>query len=176
MRPFLLVTLLLTIPAVALSADYDPLVLETPGTTIELTVNDAKRDRSIPLRVYLPHKTSPTHVVLFSHGLGGSKEGSAFLGMHWSARGYVAVFLQHPGSDTDVWKEAAPRARLQKLKAAGSFQNVLLRVQDVPAVLDQLTAWNSDPAHPLASRLDLDHVGMSGHSFGAITTQALSGQ
>jgi predicted dienelactone hydrolase len=176
MRPLLILPLLLTISAVAVSAGYDPLELGAPGATIELTVTDAKRDRSIPLRVYLPASAQAAPVVVFSHGLGGSKEGSAFLGKHWSARGYVAVFLQHPGSDTDVWKEAAPGARLQKLKAAGSFQNFLLRVQDVPAVLDQLTAWNSDPAHPLASRLDLDHVGMSGHSFGAITTQAVSGQ
>jgi predicted dienelactone hydrolase len=28
----------------------------------------------------------------------------------------------------------------------------------------------------LRGRLDLSHVGMSGHSFGAVTTQCLSGQ
>ena len=30
--------------------------------------------------------------------------------------------------------------------------------------------------HALAGRLDLSKVGMSGHSFGAVTTQAISGQ
>ena len=48
--------------------------------------------------------------------------------------------------------------------------------QDVPAVLDQLEAWNKTSGHQLAGRLDLTRVGMSGHSFGAITTQAVSGQ
>ena len=48
-------------------------------------------------------------------------------------------------------------------------------MQDVAAVLDQLEAWNSDPANALAGKLDKE-VGMSGHSFGAITTQGVSGQ
>jgi predicted dienelactone hydrolase len=56
------------------------------------------------------------------------------------------------------------------------MQNFMLRVQDVPAVLDQLTLWQKSGDHALAGRLDLEHVGMSGHSFGAITTQAVSGQ
>ena len=43
-------------------------------------------------------------------------------------------------------------------------------------VLDALTRWNGETNHPLQGRLDLAHVGMSGHSFGAVTTQAVSGQ
>jgi predicted dienelactone hydrolase len=49
-------------------------------------------------------------------------------------------------------------------------------VKDIPAVLDQLEKWNKTSGHPLAGRMKLDRVGMSGHSFGAITTQAVSGQ
>lgn len=46
-----------------------------------------------------------------------------------------------------------------------------------PAVLDQLDGWNeADGHHVLAGKLDLDKVGMSGHSFGAVTTQTFSGQ
>jgi predicted dienelactone hydrolase len=62
------------------------------------------------------------------------------------------------------------------LKKAAGLKEFLLRVQDVPAVLDQLDVWNKDAAHALAGRFDLNHVGMSGHSFGAVTTQAVSGQ
>jgi predicted dienelactone hydrolase len=43
-------------------------------------------------------------------------------------------------------------------------------------VLDQLEKWNAAADHPLNGRLDMQHVGMSGHSFGAVTTQAVSGQ
>jgi predicted dienelactone hydrolase len=55
-------------------------------------------------------------------------------------------------------------------------ENFLLHVRDVHAVLDQLELWNKDEAHPLAGRLDLGRIGMSSHSFGAVTTQAVSGQ
>ena len=72
----------------------------------------------------------------FSHGLGGNREGSAFLGKHWAARGYIAVFLQHPGSDDSVWKDVPVAQRLAALKVAAGFKDFLLRVQDVPAVLD----------------------------------------
>ncbi|HEX3659730.1 MAG TPA: hypothetical protein VHV55_28340 [Pirellulales bacterium] len=43
-------------------------------------------------------------------------------------------------------------------------------------MLDQLERWNKTTGHELAGRLDLSRVGMSGHSFGAVTTQAVSGQ
>lgn len=168
----LLILALLCITARA----YDPLAPVTAGTSIELTVRDEKRSRDIPLRVYLPVEQKPAPVVLFSHGLGGTKEGSAFLGKHWAARGYVAVFLQHPGSDDTAWRDTAPAERMKALNEAASMQNFLLRVQDVPAVLDQLTLWQKTDDHALEGRLDLERIGMSGHSFGAITTQAVSGQ
>jgi predicted dienelactone hydrolase len=161
-----------------ISAAYDPLALPAAAAVApsDLTVRDSKRNRDVPIRVYLPAGTRTAPVVLFSHGLGGSREASAFLGKHWSARGYVVVFLQHPGSDTGVWQEATPRERAGAMRKAASPQNYLLRVKDVPAVLDQLETWNQETKHPFAGRLDLKRVGMSGHSFGAVTTQAVSGQ
>jgi predicted dienelactone hydrolase len=114
--------------------------------------------------------------VLFSHGLGGSREGPAFLGEHWAGRGYLAVFLQHPGSDESVRKDVSPGQRLRAMEQAASARNFLLRARDVPAVLDQLERWNRSPGHPLVGRMDLGRIGMSGHSFGAVTTQAVSGQ
>jgi predicted dienelactone hydrolase len=114
--------------------------------------------------------------VLFSHGLGGSRKGGGFLGNHWAARGYVAVFLQHPGSDESVWRDVPAQRRLAAMRDAASLENLRVRVHDVSAVLDALATWNGSPGHPLAGRLDLDRIGMSGHSFGAQTTQAVSGQ
>ncbi len=165
----------------ALPADdrpYNPLTL--PGDRlaepVDLAVTDKARDREIPIRVYLPAGNKPAPVVLFSHGLGGSRDGCAYLGRHWSARGYAAVFLQHPGSDTSVWKGKPVGERMGALSKAASVENFLLRVGDVSAVLDQLEAWNNADDHALAGRLDPGRVGMSGHSFGAVTTQAVGGQ
>lgn len=158
------------------AAEYDPLEKTHEVKQFDLTVEDEKRDREIPIRIYLPKEVRAAPVVLFSHGLGGSRKGSIYLGNHWAGRGYVAVFLQHPGSDESVWKDTPLLQRMAALQKAASGQNFLLRVQDVPAVLDQLAAWNKSSDHSLAGRLDMQRVGMSGHSFGAVTTQAVSGQ
>ena len=157
---------------------YDPLALPAGGglKPADLTVRDQTRRREIPIRVYLPADKKPAAVVLFSHGLGGTRKGCTYLGKHWSARGYVVVFLQHPGSDDSVWRDQPIGGRMAAMRRAASGRNFMLRVRDVPAVLDQLTAWNKGKEHLLASRMDLSRVGMSGHSFGAVTTQAVSGQ
>ena len=157
---------------------YDPLAVnqsEKPKT-LDLAVVDQARKRDIPIRIYLPKQQTPEPVVLFSHGLGGSREGNVFMGLHWAERGYVAVFLQHPGSDTSVWENKSPLKAIIAMKEAAGAQNFLLRVKDVSAVLDQLERWNNTSGNPLFGRLDFNRVGMSGHSFGAVTTQAVSGQ
>jgi predicted dienelactone hydrolase len=160
----------------ALGKPYDPLAVDPAfrAETRDLTVHDAARNRDLPVRIYLPADQKAAPVVLFSHGLGGSRAGSKFLGEQWAARGYVAVFLQHPGSDDATWKNSAPMERMESLREAASLGNFLLRVKDVPAVLDQLEVWNK--SGPLAGRLDMTKVGMSGHSFGALTTEAVSGE
>jgi predicted dienelactone hydrolase len=157
---------------------YDPLAVDPAihPSHMDLTVHDTARNRDLPMRVYLPTNTAPAPVVLFSHGLGGSRAGSVFLGEHWAARGYVAVFLQHPGSDDSVWKDEPMGQRMRAMSQAASLKNFLLRVYDVPAVLNQLEIWNKDKTNGLAGRLDLKKIGMSGHSFGALTTAAVSGE
>jgi len=157
---------------------YSPLKVQAPASTstVDLAVRDDARARAIPVLVYLPASREAAPVVLFSHGLGGSREGNAFMGRHWAARGYVVVFLQHPGSDTSVWQDVPPLKRMAEMQRAASAANYLLRVKDVPAVLDELGRWNGADGHPLYRRLDLTRIGMSGHSFGAVTTQAVSGQ
>jgi len=175
----LLATLVLHwLPGAVLADAYDPLQIPAAfsAQVLDREAIDESRSRTIPLRIYLPATSTPAAVVLFSHGLGGSREGSSFLGKHWAARGYLAVFLQHPGSDESVWRDVAPAQRLKVLQKAANPQSFMQRVFDVAAVLDQLLVWNKASGDTLSGRIDLDRVGMSGHSFGAVTTQAVSGQ
>jgi predicted dienelactone hydrolase len=156
---------------------YDPLeISEAKIKTLELTINDKSRGRELPVLVYLPKSKKQTAVIIHSHGLGGQKETSPFLGKHWAARGYVAVFLQHPGSDESIWKDKRPREIMAAFKKAADGENLSLRLGDVKATIDQLEKWNRDKQHALSERLNLKHIGMSGHSFGAVTTQNVSGQ
>ena len=110
-------------PSSGLAGDYDPLVTnKLQPKQSDLTINDAKRSREIPIRVYLPEEKKAAPVVLFSHGLGGNREGSAFLGKHWAMRGYVAVFLQHPGSDDSLWKDLPISQRMEALKKGAGLK------------------------------------------------------
>lgn len=168
---------LLAVLRAAAPQGYDPLRASAAApATYEASVHDTSREREIPVRVYLPEATGPAPVILYSHGLGGSRETAAFLGAHWARRGYVAVFMQHPGSDAAVWQGKPPREALRALEKAANVRNFVARARDVPAVLDALQVWNATAGHPLMGRMDLSRVGMSGHSFGALTTQAVSGQ
>lgn len=156
---------------------YDPLAApDGDATSLALAIVDAERERTIPLRVYLPAATTPAPVIVWSHGLGGSRDNSPYLGTHWSKRGYVCVFLQHPGSDEAVWRDVPLRERMGALRTAASMANLRLRCEDVGKALDQLAHWHADAKHELHGRLDLERVGMCGHSFGAQTTQCVGGQ
>ncbi|MFD0892673.1 hypothetical protein KBB96_14715 [Luteolibacter ambystomatis] len=167
----------LLVSVLTLRGAYDPLrVAEAKIESKTFDMKDTTRDRVIPVRIYLPATSKPAPVILFSHGLGGSRDNNPYLGNHWAARGYVVVFIQHTGSDEAVWKNAPLVGRMGELKKAASLENLVARGKDIPAVIDTLTAWNADRAHPLYGRMDLSHLGMSGHSFGAVTTQVVSGQ
>lgn len=165
-------------PPTLRAESYDPLRVDDRAVQepVDLTIEDAKRDREIPIRVYLPDIQEAAPVILFSHGLGGSRRGCGYLGRHWSARGYVVVFMQHAGSDESVWRDLPVRERLDALKNSTSFRTTLARFGDVKAVLDQLQEWNTSADHRFHTKFALEHVGMSGHSYGASTTQAVSGQ
>ncbi len=89
--------------------------------------HDSERNRDIPIKIYLPTTgTAPFPVVIFSHGLGGSREAATYLGSYWSQHGYLCIFVQHAGSDTGVWIGARGQGReaiLQNMKAAANGQN-----------------------------------------------------
>jgi dienelactone hydrolase len=137
---------------------------------------DEKRDRVVPVKIYAPQVgNGPFPVIIFSHGLGGSREGYEYFGQCWASHGYISVHLQHEGSDDGVWKDARLGQRMSAMKrAAAQPRNAMNRVQDVSFALDQLTHMNaSDPVW--RGKLDLARVGVAGHSFGAYTTLASAG-
>jgi len=85
----------------------------------ELTVHDAERGRDIPLRIYLPESTQlKAVVVLFVWAVRRSGQTGKMNSLITSGRrkGYKAVFVQHPGSDTSVWKDKLAENRMSDVK------------------------------------------------------------
>jgi predicted dienelactone hydrolase len=140
---------------------------------------DAGRERDIPVKIYLPKSGSaPYPVVIFSHGLGGSRDAAEYLGEAWAEHGYVGIFIQHHGSDSAVWQSSlasGKEALMSSMKAAANAKNLIARVDDVKFTLDELEKRSkTDPA--LKGQLDLSKIALAGHSFGAGTALAIAGQ
>ena len=138
---------------------------------------DASRNRRVPVKIYYPKTAAGAFpVIIFSHGLGGSRDGYEYLGRHWAASGYVSVHVQHIGSDSRVWQDAAPGETMENMRhAAANVSNITNRPLDISFAIDQLEKLNKSDS-PLKQRLDLTRIGVAGHSFGAFTTLAVAGE
>lgn len=138
---------------------------------------DSERDRIVPVKIYSPQTgAGPYPVVIFSHGLGGSRDNYEYLGRHWASQGYVSVHLQHAGSDDAVWRDERPAERMRAMRRATLRpDNAIERARDVSFAIDQLAHWNRTNIS-FQGRLDLSRIGVAGHSFGAHTTLTIAGQ
>jgi dienelactone hydrolase len=138
---------------------------------------DSARERTLPLKIRVPDGDARVPLVIFSHGLGGSREGGKAWGEHWSGNGYLVIHVQHPGSDESLWKGAGEGAPKQRLARGATPEQLLGRVDDVRFVIDELTRLQGKSDAPVwVKRVDLSRIAMTGHSFGARTTMALAGE
>ncbi len=133
---------------------------------------DAARDRSVPYKLYLPDTRAAAPVVIFSHGLGGSREAATYLLEHLAANGFAAVSIQHPGSDESLLRQGGGMRRLRE--SVADARSAAARFGDVRFVIDELERLNASGAW--AGRFDVSRIGMSGHSYGALTTLIAVGQ
>lgn len=129
---------------------------------------DASRGRAVNTKLYLP-KTPNAPIVVFSHGIGGSREGYSYLGQFLAANGIASLHLQHVGSDRSVWF-GNPLQMVARLQSAAQDTEAIARVQDLTYALDQLLAQTD-----LAGRLDPSRIAAAGHSYGANTTMLAAG-
>lgn len=134
--------------------------------------DSARQQRAVPWRLYLPSGSSDLAWVVYSHGLGGSRLAGEDWGRHWAAQGIASLHLQHAGSDRGVLTQGGLRALQSAMNAEQLFQ----RVQDVRFALDQVQQRLGRSGEGPWRRLQPERVGVAGHSFGAVTTQALAGQ
>lgn len=154
-----------------LALSLTSIVLAAPQT-IDAEFKDAARDRSILLRLRVPDGGDKVPLVIFSHGLGGSRDGGKAWGEHWAANGYFVIHVQHQGSDQEIMKRGHG-APLERLKRGANAEQLIARTDDVRFVLDEVTRrqTNGDATY---ARIDLNRIAMTGHSFGAATTMALA--
>lgn len=152
---------------------------------VDETWQDARRQRELPVRLRWPSSAmlSPPDglpLVLFSHGLGGTRDAGEVWGEAWAAAGFVVLHLQHAGSDLDaVRRVASSFSDSAALRGLGTAQHLIARLQDVVFALDEVTRRRQGTQTGMDKRwasVRADAVGLSGHSFGAHTTLGVGGQ
>lgn len=147
----------------------------SPATQVDLDLALAG-GASAGIRVHHPAQPDGRcPVVVFSHGLAGSRSGYGFLGAHWAAHGYIAIHPDHPGSDTAAFKGLRPADIPAALRRATGDPAILQgRPRLIAAIIDALPALESAvPA--LAGHVDAGRIGVAGHSFGGWTTMCVAG-
>lgn len=161
--------------AAATPIDFDKLPdIRLPGTVEyeEQTwrLEDSRRQRSFYVKVYQPQswQGSPTPVVIISHGLNARPEDFTQRAQHLASYGYFVALPQHPGSDT----QQTQQFRDGKTNQLFELNEFIDRPLDIQYTLDELERRNRTDYQ---GRLDLENVGLFGHSFGGYTALAIAG-
>jgi predicted dienelactone hydrolase len=144
---------------------WEDRVLLDPGTR-----------RRIRLRLRLPaagETAAPAGtrrpLLVYSPGLGSGLSNGAAWCEAWRQAGFVVATLAHPGTDEGIW-DTSHRSLRANLAAALASAQYAHRVSDCPYAIGQcLTAMG------LEATIDPARIGIAGHSFGALTVQALAG-
>lgn len=140
-------------------------------------IDESRGRRIVPFKLYHPvdHNLEKIPVIIWSHGFGGNRDGASFLSRYIASHGYILVHITHHGTDSSLWegKEGHPWDVLKNVDIPREI--TLERFCDVPFVLDQLELMAEENPE-IGQYMDFDALGMSGHSFGAMTTQVMAGQ
>jgi predicted dienelactone hydrolase len=134
------------------------------------TLTDSSRNRSFYVILYKPQqwREGKTPVVILSHGLASNPEDFEGVAQYLASYGYVVAIPQHPGSDTKQAK-ALLEGYSREVFELNEFIN---RPKDISYVIDELERRNQSE---FEGRLDLENVGVAGHSFGGYTALAVAG-
>lgn len=119
--------------------------------------------KGFDVRITYPEAAGRCPIIVWSHGLGGSKDAYGPLVGYWAAHGYVVIQPTHADSLTLAERPGRP-----------STSNWSERPAQISAILDRLpTLERQLPA--LRGKIDEKRVLVGGHSFGAHTAQLVAG-
>lgn len=130
---------------------------------------DHQQGREVPLTILYPLGRVPAGgfpAVVVSPGLGARAHATRYLERHLASHGYIVLCPTHQGSD---WLAVFRRTPF----GAFSRRELLTRISEVSLAV-QLLQNGRLPDH-ICRRADRDRLALVGHSFGALTVQAVAG-
>ncbi len=135
-----------------------------------LFLEDPSRDRQFYASIYRPQRPVGLKipVVVISHGLASEPAAKSTLAKHLASYGFFVVMPQHPGSDRDYLESFITSFR----RELADLEEFINRPLDISFTLDELERLNTAE---FGGRLDLENVGIYGHSYGGYTALAVAG-
>lgn len=139
-------------------------------TVTDMEWNDTTRARRVPARLFWPAAANdrPVPLIVFSHGIGSSRDGYGYLGRYWASHGIASLHLQHVGSDRHLW-QGNVLGLLSRFQQAASDAEAIARAQDFHFAVDQLLQGEH------GAHIAHDRIVAAGHSYGANTTLMVAG-
>jgi len=130
---------------------------------------------TLPIAAYWPEAEGSYPLIIFSHGAGADRGMAPDMMRHWAAHGYVVILPTHRPQITPFEGPGLLRAaqEFRERNRAGPIA-WRHRVGEVKRILDSLESGEGWPDAVL-ERVDLERVGMGGHSFGAYTALLIAG-
>jgi predicted dienelactone hydrolase len=148
------------------------LLLAMPIESRSLTLHDSARSKDLAVRVTWPKTGGRYPVIVFSHGFRGSGDAMGPLVDYWAERGYVVIQPTHEdsiklmalGHLRDALKTTGPNG-------FGAWQS---RVEDCKFLFGALDEIEKKLPE-VKGKMDHSKLAMSGHSFGAHTSNLIAG-
>ncbi len=146
--------------------DFEP-AFEAAFDVVDFDWVDVSRARPVPARLYWPANVSSGRVplIVFSHGMGGSRSGYTYLARRWAAQGVASLHVQHIGSDSSLW-HGNPFTIADRVQDATRDSEAAARVRDLRFALDRVLSKESGPHAVLVDRR---RIVAAGYSYGANT-------
>jgi predicted dienelactone hydrolase len=132
---------------------------EAPGE-FEVAVTGTVHVGTFDVRVTCPKGDRRWPVIVFSHGLYGSKDGYEVLARFWASHGYAVIQPTHP----DSIKQGV-RGQREAMQAWDERPKQVSQVIDALALIEEKAG----------TKLDRERIGVGGHSFGAHTSMLVGG-
>jgi dienelactone hydrolase len=133
----------------------------------------SSQGRQIPIKVHIPKNGGPYPLLIISHGAGGNWDTHFAQASHLASHGFAVLCVEHTGSNTEKMKDGI-RIFQNLKKMIHDSKEVLGRPKDISFAIDKAYEWNKSDKN-FVGRIDLNHIGLMGHSFGAYTTLAVAG-
>lgn len=140
------------------------------AAVVDREIVDPKSRRRLLLRIRLPADPTPSPLIVYSPGLGSGISNGAAWCTAWQNAGFAVVTVAHPGTDDGLWDLSKRSLRANLADALAPAQYVH-RVRDCRFVIDHCITGPE-----AGMNVDPFRIGIAGHSFGAITVQALASE